>query len=592
METPIKILILEHDPNDFELLQRELRRSGLFCISEMVQNQEDYKALLNTFQPDIILSDYTLPSFDGLSAFRIKQNIAPATPFLIVSGTLGEERAVELIKMGVTDYVLKDNLQHIALKIERALNEAAERSQKIIAEHSLKQREEQLQKIMDFSLDVICTTDADGRFVTLSAASERLWGYTPEELTGKQAVDLIYEPDRPATINIMTEIMGGVDCSFFENRFVHKNGSLVTLFWSGHWVAEEQLLYGIARDGTDIRKAEEKIRNNEKRFRSLLLNSADGLLLLSADGRVIERSNTALNILGLQAGSVTDSFRMDLVHPADRHILTNTLNRIKAQPNAVETVEYRTQVPDGNYIWLETTVQNQLTNPAVAAIVLNFRDITDRKLAKTALEKSEEKYRDLFNLSPMPMWLFDMHTLHFLDVNEAAIRLYGYTKQEFLKMTVMDIRPKEDLGYLEKIIQSLRESKAYYHDIARHKKKNGDIFYVDVKNSAIDLDGVEARIVLATDVSERVKYIQAIEEQNTKLREIAWMQSHVVRAPLARMMGLISLLEKDKTSDSGIAEIMEYLQSSAYELDGIIREIVAKTEQVQEPPALKERASS
>mgnify|MGYP005752660661 CR=1 FL=1 len=592
MTSPVKILILENDPNDFELLQYELKRSGLYFVLALAQSRQDFEQLLGEFKPDIILSDYTLPSFDGLAAFRIKQSVSPDTPYIIVSGTLGEERAVELIKMGITDYALKENLYQIAPKIERALNEATERKQKEAAQLQLKQREEQLQKIMDFSLDVICTTDAEGRFVTVSAASERLWGYTPEELREKQAVELIYEEDRPATISIMSEIKNGVDCSFFENRFVHKNGSLVTLFWSGHWVAEEQLLYGIARDGTEIRKAEEKIRNNEKRFRSLLLNSTDGLLLLSADGRVVERSNTALKILGLKEDNVSESFRIDLVYPTDRHIVENTLNRVQANPKAVETVEYRIQVPDGNYIWLETTIQNQLTNPAVAAIILNFRDITERKLAKTALEKSEEKYRDLFNLSPTPMWLFDMNSFRFLDVNEAAVMNYGYTKKEFLSMTAKDIRPEEEITALEKAIQVLKNKKVYYNDLTRHYKKNGEIIYVDTKKTAVDLDGVEAMLVSATDISERIKYIKAIEEQNAKLREVAWMQSHVVRAPLARMMGLISLLEKEKPSCSEISEILGYLQSSAYELDGIIREIVAKTEQVQEPSALKERAGS
>ena len=120
MKTPINILILEHDPNDVGLLQYELKKSGLDHTSQIVQTQQDYEQAIHSFRPDIILSDFSLPSFDGLSAFRLTQCIAPETPFILISGTIGEENAVELIKMGVTDDVLKGNLYQVCPKIQRA----------------------------------------------------------------------------------------------------------------------------------------------------------------------------------------------------------------------------------------------------------------------------------------------------------------------------------------------------------------------------------------------------------------------------------------------------------------------------------------
>ena len=98
METSINVLILEHDANDIELLQYQLKKSDLNHTAIVVQTKQDYTGALTQFGPDIILSDYSLPAFDGLSAFRIKQEIAPDLPFIIVSGTIGEENAVELIK--------------------------------------------------------------------------------------------------------------------------------------------------------------------------------------------------------------------------------------------------------------------------------------------------------------------------------------------------------------------------------------------------------------------------------------------------------------------------------------------------------------
>ncbi|MBC5993541.1 PAS domain S-box protein [Pontibacter cellulosilyticus] len=581
METNVKILILEHDPNDLELLLYELKKSSLNHTTEVVQTKQEFEKALVSFQPNVILSDYSLPSFDGLSAFHIKQSIMPATPFIIVSGTLGEERAVDLIKLGVTDFALKDKLYQIATKIQRALNEAEDREKKETAELQLRLREEQLQKIMNLSLDMICTLDENGCFVTVNAASTDILGYSPSELIGVRAISLAHEEDRETAIADGILFRNGKDLINYENRYIHKSGRIVHLSWSARWNLSENIGYCIARDITNIKQAEEKIRQSEKRFRTLIQNSEEGLALLAADGSIVERSPAAIRILGLHSNETSGKFRIDLVHPEDLPTINNACQIVNNNPNAVLTVEYRFRMPDGRFKWIETHLHNQLHEPAVAAVVLNFRDITERKLAELALERSEQKYRDLFNLSPTPMWLFDTETLRFLDVNEAAIKHYNYSREEFLSITLKDIRPKEELPQLETIQRNTKGTGEFFQTITRHTKKSGEVIVVDIKNSVLDLDGREVRLVLATDVSERVKHIQAIEEQNTKLREIAWMQSHVVRAPLARLMGLVNLLDIAPTGEAKNSQILHYLQSSAHELDEIIRDIVRKAEQVQ-----------
>ncbi|MHB1147778.1 MAG: response regulator, partial [Lutibacter sp.] len=105
MNDNLKILILEVNPYDADLIQRELKKSGFRFTSEIVQTRESYESTLDSFKPDIILSDYSLPSFDGIAAFHIKQKKSPDIPFIIVSGTIGEENVVELLKLGATDYV-------------------------------------------------------------------------------------------------------------------------------------------------------------------------------------------------------------------------------------------------------------------------------------------------------------------------------------------------------------------------------------------------------------------------------------------------------------------------------------------------------
>src|SRR5690606_14994683 len=158
----------------------------------------------------------------------------------------------------------------------------------------------------------------------------------------------------------------------------------------------------------------------------------------------------------------------------------------------------------------------------------------ERQLKEVA--QSEQKYSDLFHLSPQPMWVYDLETYHFLDVNAAAITHYGYSRDEFLSMTVMDIRPQEEIPKLkDAVAQSRRYDKLFFRGTFKHRKKNGKIIQVDVQSNIISFHGRKAEVVLANDITEKLYHIEAIEAQNKKLQEIAWMQSHMVRAPLARI---------------------------------------------------------
>ena len=131
-------MIIEDNQVDADLLHRELKKSGLSFIAEVVQTRAAFEQVLQNFKPDLILSDYSLPSFDAVTAFRIKQNKFPYIPFIIVSGVIGEENAVELIKDGVTDYAPKDKLFTLSPKINRALKDTQERKEKELIAEKLK----------------------------------------------------------------------------------------------------------------------------------------------------------------------------------------------------------------------------------------------------------------------------------------------------------------------------------------------------------------------------------------------------------------------------------------------------------------------
>ena len=193
-------------------------------------------------------------------------------------------------------------------------------------------------------------------------------------------------------------------------------------------------------------------------------------------------------------------------------------------------------------------------------------------------EESEKRYSDLFYLNPQPMYLFDFETFKFLRVNDAMLRQYGYSISEFLELTLFDIRPQNE-------IDSFKEAYKHfdYHDWLvttkeyQHKRKNGETFFVEISCNIIYIDGRKCGLAIASDVTEKRNYLKAIEERNQRLQEIAFTQSHIVRAPLANMMGILYLIRDfDLRAEEG-EELLQHFINCGEELDKSIKEIVLKS---------------
>ena len=220
--------------------------------------------------------------------------------------------------------------------------------------------------------------------------------------------------------------------------------------------------------------------------------------------------------------------------------------------------------------------------PSEEGISIFFRDISDRKRAELQIIESERRYSDIFHLSPQPMWIIDVENATFLDVNNAALEQYGYTRSEFLAMKVGDLRPVEDRNKVYQLLQESKEHDAFENiGVWTHLKKNGANLKVEIRSKNISFNNIKAKIILATDITERLNHLEALESQNTKLKEIAWLQSHVVRAPLARLMGLVELITDNKISQDEKDKSFEFFKDSAKELDAVINDIVKKSHDVR-----------
>lgn len=207
----------------------------------------------------------------------------------------------------------------------------------------------------------------------------------------------------------------------------------------------------------------------------------------------------------------------------------------------------------------------------------------ERKKTHLELEESQKRYSNLFHLSPDPTWVYDVESKKILDVNDAAIHEYGFTYEEFMSMTISQLdaesAPETELAQPLPSLHDIDKSQQKY--VYRHKKKDGTVILVERKIGEILFFGIPANIMVAHDITERINYINAIEEQNKRFSEISFIQSHVVRAPIARLMGLIDLLKHPASDEQLKSELLGYILETAHELDNIVREITVKAEQDQ-----------
>ncbi|HEY8098259.1 MAG TPA: EAL domain-containing protein [Methylobacter sp.] len=266
-----------------------------------------------------------------------------------------------------------------------------------------------------------------------------------------------------------------------------------------------QRMTGICIDITKTKVAEIALQESEERLR--LAQSAAGIGTWDWD---IVHNKTSFNsqyykLLGLPEG-VAHSYEnfIAMLHPEDRPRLDATVQQALAEGMQDYNIEYRIRRgDDGATRWINSKGQFTIKDGKPFRSLGIIIDITERKQTEEALRESEARYRQMFQANPQPMWLYDLETLRFLAVNNAAIAHYGYSETEFLAMTITDIRPVEDVPRLLDQLQHLKGEAQHQAGNWRHRKKDGTLIDVEISSHMLEYDGRRAKAVLSHDITER-----------------------------------------------------------------------------------------
>jgi two-component system cell cycle sensor histidine kinase/response regulator CckA len=252
----LRVLIVEDVEADTLLLVRELRKNGFDPHYRRIETSEAMREALR--EPwDLVLSDFSLPRFNGVEALKILKAHDVDIPFIVVSGTIGENVAVSMMREGAHDYFLKGHLSRLAPAIERELREANER-------HARREAEKELDRLFNLSLDMFCVAGFDGYFKQLNPAWRQNLGWSVEELLAKPWLDFVHPDDRAKTKEAGRQLLDGHAITNFQNRYRCKDETYCWISWNSLPLMEEKRIFSVARNITEQKNLSEQLRQAQK----------------------------------------------------------------------------------------------------------------------------------------------------------------------------------------------------------------------------------------------------------------------------------------------------------------------------------------
>jgi len=403
----------------------------------------------------------------------------------------------------------------ISKKAENVLSKQNEELEQRVKERiaEIEKKENRFRAIIENNYDIITLINADFKVFYRSPSATRIMGWTDEELKDANGIQNIHPDDLPNTIGIIQKLKEAPGRSVnvsFRNR--HKNGNYLWVEGSITNLLHDKNIKAFVfnfRDITARVEAEAKLIASEERFRAIIEQYPSPVIRYAPDGTHIA-ANPAWEIMWQDKRENTVGYNI----LKDPQMKASGMSRIIERAFAGETsttdiYEYDPALigKTGRKRWVQLLMYPLKDNEGrILEVILITLDMTENQEAEQKLIESEKQYRYLFQNNPMPMWVIDLETFKFLDVNEMAILKYGYSRQEFLSMTAMDIRPEEDAELFIRSDHSFKTNDTNYNKgIWRHRKKDGTIIAVEIIAHEILFEGRKARFVLAHDVTEQKK---------------------------------------------------------------------------------------
>jgi PAS domain S-box-containing protein len=399
MPTPLSVLIVEDSADDAALVLREFERGGYGVKFERVATAEAMRAALDRQPWDVIVSEYATPSFSGLDALGIVRERALDVPFIVVSAKTGEEWAVEMMRAGAHDYLMKGSLVRLLPAIQRELGDARVRRERKNTEEALIESEQRKAAVLESALDCFIAMNHEGRILEFNSAAEKTFGYRREEAVGQLLGDLIVPPElrerhQRGLAHYLETGEGPVLGKRIEMPALRADGTRIPVELSITAIrkGKQALFTGCLRDITDRKRSEEAQRESEQRFRATFDQAAVGIAHVAADGKWLRVNQKLCDIVGYTREELLRLTFQDITYPPDLDADLALAARVLCGEIENYSMEKRYIRKDGSLIWINLTVS--LVRDIAGApkyFIAVIDDISARKHAEEQLLRAHEE---------------------------------------------------------------------------------------------------------------------------------------------------------------------------------------------------------
>ncbi len=422
------ILFLDDNDGDRKLARVALEaESDCFEVIEAASSRE-FEDLLRNGSFDLVISEITVPGYELLQVLEAVQKQCPELPILILTGRGSEAIAVEAMRRGTSDYLKKtpENISSLPVTVKRIMGEVCSRSK-------CYQNNACLQKLIHNSVDMLAIIDEEGNEKFISDSVENILGYTAQEILGSNSFSYVHPDDLDLVRQGFAELLEKPGVPFRGNyRHRTKDGNWVYLEAVGTNYLDDPEIEGIVlniRDITVHKQFEDSLKRSRAHLDKLVSNSNDILVIMDENGRELYVSETVEKVTGFSAEEVVGTVCLEHFHPDDVEFLTEKLREGIDNPGKPLRIEYRRKHKNGGWVYLEAIGTNFLDDPDIQGIVVNARDITERKKVEKGLRDSKERFRLLVSLLPEAVWEADLEgKLRF--VNQKFLEQLGYTQAD------------------------------------------------------------------------------------------------------------------------------------------------------------------
>ena len=382
----LRVLILDDTPADAELMERLLRKEGIGLISQRVNTRSGFLQALKTFKPDLILADYSLPKFNALQALALRKKNAPLTPFIVVAGSISEEIAVECMKQGADDYLLKDRLARLGEAVRHSLANHRLQAEKMAAEEALHEMNEIFRFFLKHNPIYVFFKDKNIRSLYLSDNYEKLLGHPISELLGKSMDELFpSEISRTMIEDDKRILREGITGEFIEEL----NGRIYsTIKFPIFIMGKPKYLAGYTMDITERKKMEDELKDSESRYHNLFENSSEFIYTLDLKGNFTDVNKAALSLTGYTKSELLKMNFKNYTPKRDHRKLFLALSNIYKTGKPLQNLLIEAIIKDKSKKYFETSISLMKKGEQIIGFQGSSKDITERKQAEEQIRAS------------------------------------------------------------------------------------------------------------------------------------------------------------------------------------------------------------